>query len=169
MKYNAFYVLLGNLICCKIKYLLLNNFLSDQEQKVTPHSRSSSKIPQECCKVLDVRYCIIAYYCMSPQCLTLLSPVLEPLAHHRGGVVAALPRHELLPAPALPPNEPVHLAPGQPQDALLEVVVGAAVAAASLEQVIDGEVVAVNDADVSTARLVSPASWVEINMAQRPL
>ena len=102
-------------------------------------------------------------------CLPHASPILQPLAHHSSGVITALPSPELLPAPALPPHEHVHLAPGQAQDTLLEVVISAAMAAAPLEQVIDGEVVAVNDADVSAARLVSPASWVEVNMAQRPL
>ena len=42
-------------------------------------------------------------------------------------------------------------------------------AAAALQQVVDGEVVAVDDADVSAARLVRPASWVEVNMTQRLL
>ena len=42
-------------------------------------------------------------------------------------------------------------------------------AAAPLEQVIDGEVVAIDDADVSAAGLMRPASWVEVNMPQRLL
>ena len=106
-----------------------------------------------------------ALYYMSPHA----SSVLQPLAHHSSGVITALPSPELLPALALPPHEHVHLAPGQAQDTLLEVVIGAAMAAAPLEQVIDGEVVAVDDADVSAARLVSTASWVKVNMTQWPL
>ena len=93
------------------------------------------------------------------------SPVLQPLAHHRSGVIAALPSPELLPAPALPPHEHVHLAPGQAQDTLLEVVIGAAMAAAPLEQVIDGHIDAVaQQADVGAARLVTSASWIEVHM-----
>ncbi len=42
-------------------------------------------------------------------------------------------------------------------------------AAAPLKQVVDGEVEAVDDADVSAARLMRPASWVEVNMTQRLL
>ena len=105
---------------------------------------------------------------LSLQSCPSASPGLQPLAHDRGGVVTTLPRPELLPAPAPPPHKPV-LAPREPKDALLEVIISAAVAAAPLQQVVDGEVVAVDDADVSAARLVRPASWVEVNMTQRLL
>ena len=101
-----------------------------------------------------------------------LLPWLHPLAHHSSRVVAAQTRLEVLPAPAKSSQEPVssfrfrvHGA-----DALLEVEVGSLVAAASLEQVIDGHIEAgAQQADIRAAGLVTPASGIEVHMANRLL
>ena len=73
---------------------------------------------------------------------THLLPWVKPLAHHSSRVVTAQPRLEVLPAPAPSPQEPVgffrflvHCA-----NALLVVEVGPFVAAATLEEVVDGHV-----------------------------
>ena len=84
--------------------------------------------------------------------LLLRSPGLEPLAHGGGGLVAALPRLELLPAAAAPPQQPRHpcsvqpghvpaphpsplTCPGHRVHALLEVIVCTVVATTSLQMV----------------------------------
>ena len=72
-------------------------------------------------KVLYLRLLHIAYcencHCISLIALILLvlhSPGLEPLAHGGGGLVAALPRLELLPAAAAAPQQPRHPCSVQP-------------------------------------------------------
>ena len=60
--------------------------------------------------------CLHIAYCENCHCISLIalillvlhSPGLEPLAHGGGGLVAALPRLELLPAAAAAPQQPRH-------------------------------------------------------------
>ena len=67
-------------------------------------------------RLLHIAYCE-NYRCISLTALILLvlhSPGLEPLAHGGGGLVAALPRLELLPAAAAAPQQPRHPCSVQP-------------------------------------------------------
>ena len=101
-------------------------------------------------------------------------PRIQPLAHHSSRVITAQSSLEILPAPATSPQEPVghsqfrFLAHGA--NALLEVEVGPLVAAAPLEEIIDGHVEAVaQQTDVSAARLMTAAGRIEVHMTNRLL